>query len=124
MKAFKEKRIVVVGVSHKEDKFGFRIFKGLLDHGYRVEGVNPTDGEIAGRKIFRSLDDVPGPVDLVITVVNSSITEQVVEQCHRLGIPQIWMQPGSESEKAINLAESCGISVVHDACFMVEEDLW
>jgi uncharacterized protein len=120
----KDKRIVVVGVSHKEDKFGYRIFKGLLDKGFKVEGVNPTDGEIAGKKIFRSLADVPGQIDMVITVVNASVTEQVVEQCRQLNIPEIWMQPGSESEKAINQAEKYGIAVIHDACFMVEQGVW
>ena len=124
MKPAKEKLIAVVGVSHKEDKFGYRIFKSLLDQGFRVEGVNPTDGEIAGKKIFRSLLDIPGQVDMVITVVNPSVTEQVVEQCRQLKIPEIWMQPGSESEKAINQAESYVIAVIHDACFMVEHGVW
>ena len=124
MKPAKDKFIVVVGVSHKEDKFGYRIFKSLLDKGFRVEGVNPTDGEVAGRKIFRSLAEVPGQVDMVITVVNPSVTEQVVEQCRQLKIPELWMQPGSESEKAINQAREYGISVTHDACFMVEQGVW
>ncbi len=124
MADIKKKTIVVVGVSHKEDKFGFKIFKDLLKNGFNVMGVNPTDGEILGEKIYRNLKEIDSPIDLVITVVPSLVTERVVDECKELGIKEIWMQPGSESDLAIEKAEKYGISVVANACFMVEEGIW
>lgn len=124
MKDTKEKTIVVVGVSHKEDKFGFKIFRDLLRNGFKVMGVNPTDGEAAGEKIYRNLKEINSAIDLVITVVPSSVTERIVDECKELGIKEIWMQPGSESESAIAKAKKYGISVVSNACFMVEEGIW
>lgn len=120
----KNKNITIVGVSHKEEKFGYRIFRDLLNNGFKVEGVNPTNGEILGKKIFRDLKDVEPKPDLVITVVPSAITERIVEECNMLGVKEIWMQPGSESIEAIQKAKQYGISVVSNACFMVTYGLW
>lgn len=124
MADIKKKTIVVIGVSHKEDKFGFKIFRDLLKNGFNVMGINPTDGEILGEKIYRNLKEINKAIDLVITVVPSSVTERIVDECKELGIKEIWMQPGSESDLAIRKAEEYGISVVSNACFMVEEGIW
>jgi hypothetical protein len=124
MPDIKKKTIVVVGVSHKENKFGFKIFNDLARNGFNVMGVNPTDGEIAGRKIYRSLKEINTKIDLVITVVPTSVTERIVDECKELGITEIWMQPGSESNAAIDRAKEYGISVVSNACFMVEKGIW
>jgi predicted CoA-binding protein len=124
MSGDKEKKICVVGVSHKEDKFGYRIFADLIKAGFTVEGVNPADGEICGKKLYRTLGELPEKPDLVITVVPHQVTERIVDQAHSLGIREIWMQPGSESELAINKAEGYGISVIHHACFMREKGIW
>lgn len=120
----KEKEIVVVGVSHKEEKFGFRIFRDLINHGFKVKGINPTDGEILGRKIYRNLKELEDVPDLVITVTPHEVTERIVEECKEMGVREIWMQPGSESKDAIEKAKNYGISVVHNACFMVQNRIW
>jgi uncharacterized protein len=120
----KNKKICVIGVSHKEDKFGYRIFSDLLKAGYRAEGVNPTDGMIAGKKIYRSLKELPEKPDLLITVVPHQVTERVIEEANELGINEIWMQPGSESELAIRKAQEYKMSLVYDSCFMKEAGIW
>jgi predicted CoA-binding protein len=38
---------------------------------------------------------------VVDVVVPPKVTEHTVETCQKLGITRVWMQPGSESEKAI-----------------------
>ncbi len=124
MQDIKKKTIVVVGVSHKENKFGFKIFRDLVENGFNVMGVNPTNGEIAGRKIYRSLKEIVSTIDLVVTVVTPSVTERVVDECKELGVKEIWMQPGSESDLAIAKAKKYGISVISNACFMVNEGIW
>jgi uncharacterized protein len=120
----KEKEIAVVGVSHKEDKYGYRIFRDLLRAGYKVQGINPSNGEVLGRKISRKLSDLEKVPDLVITVVPPAVTERVVEDCRSLGIPEIWMQPGSESGAAIEKACQYGLETTHQSCFMVVQGLW
>ncbi|MBN1354090.1 MAG: CoA-binding protein [Candidatus Omnitrophica bacterium] len=124
MDDIKQKKIAVVGVSRREDKYGFKIFKTLREGGYNAEGINPTNGEILGKRIYRSLGELGYAPDLVITVVPHAVTERIVDECRRLGVKEIWMQPGSESEEAIKKAVDAGISVTHNACFMVAKRLW
>lgn len=124
MKDIKEKEIAVVGVSERTEKFGYKIFRDLLANGYKVSGVNPKGGEVLGKTVYKNLKELPVVADLVITVVPSIVTENVVETCRELGIPEIWMQPGSESEKAIENAKKYGMDVTSNACFMVKQGLW
>jgi len=120
----KGKRIAVVGVSNNPDKWGYRIFRDLLNAGYPVEGINPSNGEILGKIIYRNLKMVSPVPEMVITVVPHPVTERVVEECNQLGIKEIWMQPGSESALAIEKAQSYGIKTTANACFMVKKGIW
>ena len=124
MKNVRDKEIAVVGVSQREEKFGYKIFRDLLKEGFNVKGINPANGEILGRKIYRSLKELKPVPDLVIMVVPPQITEHIVEECNDLGIKEIWMQPGSESAAAIEKTKNYGISIVHNVCFMVENKIW
>lgn len=124
MADIKNKLIAVVGVSNREEKFGFRIFKSLLEGGFKVKGIHLRDGEVLGQKIYKNLKELDSVPDLVITVVPPEVTERIVEECNDLGIKEIWMQPGSESEDAVRKARQYGISVVYNACFMVENKIW
>jgi predicted CoA-binding protein len=124
MKDLKDKHIAVVGVSTKTTKFGYRIFHDMRAAGYRVDGVNPAGGTVDDIPIFRKLADIPERPDVVITVVPPSVTERIVEECRQLGIPELWMQPGSESETAIRAAKEYGLTVTHNACIMVSSAIW
>ncbi len=61
---------------------------------------------------------------MVITVVPPAVTSKVINECRELGIKNIWMQPGSESEEIINKAKSYGMNVTARACFMKTNRLW
>ena len=115
--------IAVVGVSEDAGKYGYKIFRDLLNSGYPVKGVNPKGGFILGRNIYKSLEEIETKPDLVITVVPPDITEKVVEQCNKLGIKNLWMQPGSDSAKAVKKAKEYDINAI-TACFMVKEGIW
>lgn len=124
MDAIKTKKIAVVGVSEREEKYGFRIFRDLIKAGFNVWGLNPRGGEVLGRNIYRGLNELDPVPDLVITVVPHQVTEKIVEDCRALGIKEIWMQPGSESDNAVNKAKEYGINVTYQACFMVQHGIW
>jgi len=116
----KTKVIAVIGVSKDENKYGFKVFKDLLSKNLKVYGVNPNADFVLDRKIYKKISEIPEKVDLVITVVPPNVTEKIVAQCKALGINEIWMQPGSESEEAIKKAENLGIKVTYNACIMIE----
>ncbi len=116
------KTVAVVGVSKDEKKFGFRVFKDMIKKGQKVYGINPKADFILGRKIYSKIQDIPEKPDLVITVIPPEVTEKIVDDCISIGVKEIWMQPGSESEKAIKKAQDKGILVIYNACIMLTTD--
>ncbi len=122
LKRNNRKTVAVVGVSKDEKKFGFKVFKDMIKKGQKVYGINPKVGVILGQKIYSKIQDIPEKPDLVITVVPPEVTEKIVDDCISIGIKEIWMQPGSESEKAIKKAQDNGISVIYNACIMLTTD--
>lgn len=114
----------VVGVSQDTRKYGHRVFMALLESGYHVLGVNPKGGFVAGHRVYPSLADLPARPAVVVTVVPPAVTERIVATCGELGIMNVWMQPGSESETAIGVAQEHGITVVAHDCAMVRRKQW
>jgi predicted CoA-binding protein len=116
----KENVFAVVGVSKNPTKYGHQVYKDLKEAGYTVYPVNPHIDEVLGDRCYSSLKDLPEKPDVVDTVVLPAVTEKIVAECKALGIDKVWMQPGSESEQAIEFCEKNGIKVVHEVCVMVK----
>jgi len=120
----KKNTIGFIGATVQKDKWGYKKYKELKKAGYRVFPINPKYANIDEDKCFANLDSLVDFLnkkpDLVITIIPSKITENVVEKCKALGIDKIWMQPGSESEKAIKFCNENGIEVVHGICVVVD----
>jgi predicted CoA-binding protein len=125
IKDFVNRRVwAVVGVSQDRSKFGNRIYRSLRDSGYVVYPVNPKGGELEGAKVYPTLADLPATPDVVDLVVPPAVTEQIVREAHELGLSRIWMQPGAESQVAIDYCHAHGIEVIYDACAMVWKRQW
>ena len=59
----------VVGASNNEEKYGHKVFKDLLDAGYKVVPINPSEQEILGEKVYPTLSEVRKNIDVVINCV-------------------------------------------------------
>lgn len=84
---------VVVGASNNEEKYGYKVFKDLLDAGYKVLPINPNEQEILGEKVYPTLSTVKEQIDVVIFVTPPAVTEKVLEEVKVLGIKNVWIQP-------------------------------
>jgi predicted CoA-binding protein len=110
----------VVGVSRDPAKYGHQLYKELRSAGYRVYAVNPNTSEVLGDRCYPSLEALPVKPDVVVFVVPPRVTEAAVKTCKKLGVKRVWMQPGSESEAAIDFCRRNGIDVIYGVCVMVE----
>ena len=110
----------VVGASNDKEKYGYKVFKDLLNAGYKVVPINPTEQEILGERVYPTLSDVKEKIDVVIFVTQPSVTEKVLEQVKILGIKNAWLQPGAQSDIAIAFCKNNWIECVHDACIMIQ----
>ena len=113
-----KKKFAVIGATANPHKFGNKIVKNLKNRGYDVYPVNPGLKELEGLKCYPSLQEIPTKVDVVDFVVPPEVTEEVIKECRALGLNNIWLQPGAESDAAIDYCRKHGLNVVHDVCVM------
>lgn len=110
----------VVGATTNTEKYGYNVMKNLLNSGYKIFPINPKYEEIENIKCYTTLKDIPFKIDVVVTVVPSEITEKTVKEMSKIGITNIWMQPGSESNNAIRLCKEKNIECIHNTCIMLQ----
>ena len=74
--------LALVGASPRPDTYGHRMIGACLDAGFEGEVflVNPNYDEIDGRPCYRSLMDIPGPVEHTVLMVANARLEQVLAE--------------------------------------------
>lgn len=112
--------VAVVGASNDEHKYGNIVLRDLASKSFKVIPVNPKEKEIFGLKVYSKLGDLSDNVDLVVFVVPPKVTESILLEVKKLGIKSVWMQPGSESDKAIEFCHKNNIECVHNSCIMIQ----
>ena len=105
-------RFAVVGASANREKYGNKVLRVYQQNKLEVVPVNPAGGEVEGLTAYTDLPSIPGSIDGVSIITPPKVTEQVVAQAISLGIRNIWMQPGAESDAAIDLAQQAGANVI------------
>lgn len=115
----KNDRIAIVGASNNSRKYGNIVMGDLISKGYDVVPINPNEDSILEMKSYKNLKSIGKDINLVVFVVPSEITEKVLVEVKKLGIKKVWMQTGSESERAIKFCEDNKIECVHNSCIML-----
>lgn len=111
-----KKTWVVAGVTAKKDRFGYKIWRKLKEHGYETFGVNPNYDEIEGEKIYHSVRDLPKKVDVLDMVVRPNLALQTLEEAKEANIEYIWFQPGSYNDEVIEKAKELGFKILYNDC--------
>jgi predicted CoA-binding protein len=112
------KVVAVVGASKNRRKFGNRALRAYREQGYTVVPINPHEREIEGLKAYASVQDVPGPIDLATFYVPPDIGAKVIHDVIAKGIPEVWLNPGADSDELIAKARALGIRPIV-ACSIV-----
>ncbi len=114
------KTIAVVGLSSSPMRPSHGVTEYMQGAGYRIIPVNPNETEVLGEKSYARLEDVPENIDIVNVFRRAEEVPPVVESAIRIGAKVIWMQLGIESEEAAEKARAAGLTVIEDACILVE----
>lgn len=113
----------VVWASNNKEKYGYKVFKDLIDAKYMVIPINPTEKEILGKKVYATISESKNKIDVVIFVTQPKITELILEEVKTLGIKNVWLQPGAQSDAAIEFCKKNMIECIHDACIMIQRNI-
>jgi len=114
------KNIAVVGLSSQTSRPSYSVSRYMQTVGYRIIPVNPNETEVLGEKAYASLDDVPGPIEIVDIFRRPEFVPDVVDAAIRRKARVIWMQLGVVNEAAAARARAAGLEVVMDRCILVE----
>ncbi len=118
------KIITVVGLSSQKWRPSYSVSEYMQQAGYRIIPVNPFETEVLGEKAYPSLDDVPGPIEIVDIFRRSEFVPDVVEAAIRRNARVIWMQLGVVNEAAAARARGAGLEVVTDRCILQEHAMY
>lgn len=110
----------VIGVSSDPEKYGTKVYFQLKKAGYHVYAINPKLEQIDGEPCYPNLSSLPLIPDAISVVVPPKVTEQIMDECTKLGVHRIWMQPGSESDAAIAKGNQQGLELVYNQCVLIE----
>jgi predicted CoA-binding protein len=110
--------VAVIGASSNRAKFGNKAVRAFRQRGYTVWPVNPHEMEIEGLPVYRSIADVPGPIDMVTFYVPPNVGLQVIEAVAARQPAEVWLNPGSESDELIARARALGVEPIA-ACSIV-----
>jgi uncharacterized protein len=114
------KTIAIVGLSPNELRASHFVGYYLRRHGYRVIPVNPRETEILGEKSFKSLADVPVPIDVVNVFRAPDALPAIAAEAASVGAGTLWCQFGVINEEGGRIAEAAGVTVIMDRCIKVE----
>ena len=101
----------------------------LIDWGYpgKIYPVNTKGDEIRGLKVYRSLRDIPGPVDYVICIIPADATPGLVQDCAAKGVKGLHLYTAGFAETGladksalqadlVRVARSGGVRMIGPNC--------
>ena len=110
----------VVGASTNREKYGNKVLRAYIQSGRGAWPINPRADKIEGFTCYPDLAALPEVPRGISIITPPKITEQVVEEAARLGVKFVWMQPGAESERAMEIAAEHGVEAIGDgSCLLV-----
>lgn len=85
---FQPRSVALIGASSNPGKWGFIMLKNLINGGFKgnIYPINPDSDELLGRKVYKTLADVPEMPDLAVIAVPPKAALAAVRACTDKGI--------------------------------------
>lgn len=104
--------VAVIGASSDRSKYGNKAVRAFAKQGYTVVPIHPRETEIEGLKVYASILDVPGTVDMASVYLPPSLGMQVLDDIARKQVPEVWLNPGAESPELVERARALGLKPI------------
>ncbi len=112
--------IAVIGASSRRNKFGNKCVRAYLHAGYDVYPINPTETEIEGLKVYRSVAELPlDRLDRVSLYLAPKQGLGILPDIASKPVGEVWFNPGTESREVLDKAAELGLNAITD-CSIVD----
>lgn len=110
----------VVGLSNNRSRAAYGVARVLQKYGKRVVPVHPHAETVHGERGYKSLADIPFPVDVVDVFVNSSLAGAIADEAVAIGAKAVWFQLDVIDMDAYRRTTESGTLMVMDKCPAIE----
>jgi len=111
--------IAMIGVSRNTKKFGYVAYNELKKKGFKVVPVNSFADTIDGATCYKSIEALPSEVTGAVILTHKKENLGVVEKLLNKGIKQIWIQQGSDTPQAVELAKKNYANLINGKCIIM-----
>jgi len=111
--------VAVIGASADRGKFGNKAVRAYQRQGWRVYPIHPHAEQIEGIPAYRSIAEVPGPIDRVTMYVPPEVGITLLEAIAAKKPREFFVNPGAESEALLQRARQLGLVPIV-ACSILE----
>lgn len=113
------KRVAILGASSDRRKYGNKSLRAHRQAGWEVFPVNLEEREIEGLAAYRTLADLPAPVERVSVYLPPPVTRRLLPEIAAAGAGEVFFNPGAADRETAAEARRLGISV-REACSIVD----
>ena len=111
-------RVVVMGASHKPERYSNQAIRLLREHGHEVVPVHPRLDTVEGLPVAHRLEEIDGSVDTLTLYVGPAISSTAAAAIVRLNPRRVIFNPGTENPELEARLDQAGIP--HEqACTLV-----
>ena len=110
--------VAILGASPKPDRYAYKAFEMLRQHGHRPVLINPAFADILGEKCYPRISEAPKPIHTVTLYLGEARSNPLIDEIIAAKPRRIIMNPGAENQALAEKAEEAGIEVV-EGCTLV-----
>ena len=107
-----QRTVAIVGASSDRSKYGNKSVRAHQQAGYAVFPVNPKGGEIEGLTAYSNLSEIPVALDRISVYLPPRLGQRVLPEIAEKGCDELWLNPGTESDELIDLAQEFGLKPI------------
>jgi predicted CoA-binding protein len=116
------KTVAVVGASTDRAKFGNKAVRAYVEQGWTVYPITPSAEQVEGLTAYKSIRDVPGPVDRVTLYLPKQVALTVLPQIAEIKPDELFLNPGADDPTVVEMARQLGLEPIV-ACSIIEVGL-
>lgn len=114
-----QKTVAVIGATNDRAKFGNKSVRAHRKAGYAVYPVHPRETSVEGLPAYRSIRDVPVPLDRVTVYIPPGALLQILPDIAAKKPTELFLNPGTESPDVLEKARALGLNAIQ-ACSIVD----